>query len=51
MFVSTTESGITSRGNCILRTTLSLRTTEVEACSVAWEKNSNSRMLSSSIGA
>ena len=27
----TTESGITSRGNCILRTTFSLRTTEVTA--------------------
>ena len=49
--MSTTESGITSRGNCILRTMLSLWTTEVEACWVDWEKKSKSRMLSSSIGA
>ncbi len=37
--VSTTESGITRRGNCILRTILSLVTTERTARVVASEKS------------
>ena len=45
----TTESGITSLGNCILRTTFSLRTTEVTALPVESAKNVNSMMLNRSI--
>ena len=37
--VSTTESGITRRGNCILRTMFSLLTTERTARVVASEKS------------
>ena len=45
--VSTTESGITRRGNCILRTILSLLTTEPTARVVASEKSAKSVKLRS----
>ena len=46
--VSTTASGITSRGNCVLRTTDSWLTIELTACVVASWKNEKSTMLNSS---
>ena len=46
--VSTTASGITRRGNCVLRTTDSWLTIEVTAVIVASWKKPNSTMLNSS---
>ena len=46
--VSTTASGITSRGNCVLRTTPSCATIDVTAMPVASWKKPNSTMLNSS---
>ena len=46
--VSTTASGITRRGNCVLRTTPSCPTIDVTATPVASWKKPNSTMLNSS---
>ena len=46
--MSTTASGITSRGNCVLRTTAPAPTIEVTAITVASGKKPNSTMLNSS---
>ena len=46
--VSTTASGITRRGNCVLRTTPSWPTIELTAMPVASWKKPNSTMLNSS---
>src|ERR671925_2208186 len=46
--VSTTASGITSRGNCVLRTTDSWLTIELTAVTVASWKKPNRTMLKSS---
>ena len=46
--VSTTASGITSRGNWVLRTTLSCLTTEVTDAELASWKNVNRTTLNSS---
>jgi hypothetical protein len=46
--VRTTASGITRRGNCVLRTTPSWPTIEVTAMPVASWKNPKSTMLNSS---
>src|SRR5215212_4542413 len=46
--VSTTASGITSRGNCVLRTTDSWLTIELTAVVVASWKKPKSTMLNSS---
>ena len=46
--VSTTASGITSRGNCVLRTTDSCPTIDCTAVTVASWKKLNRTMLNSS---
>ena len=49
--VSTTESGITRRGNWVLRTTPSWATTEVTAfCVASWKKVKRTMPSSSSTG-
>ena len=45
--VSTTPSGMTRRGNCVLRTTASWPTIELTDSPVASWKNPNSTMLKS----
>jgi hypothetical protein len=46
--VSTTDSGITSRGNCVLRTIASCETTDPTEVVVASWKKPNRTMLNSS---
>src|SRR5215210_2618150 len=49
--VTTTDSGITRRGNCVFRTTLSWATTDITEVCVASEKKPNSTtFMSSSTG-
>ncbi len=51
MLVSTTASGMTRRGNCVLRTTASWPTHELTAVTVAsWKKENSTMFISSSSG-